>query len=174
MAFIEYKTKSRGLHKTYVRISFTNIYNNKFLLSICIPKEIGEKAGFKAADYVKLSYLKDDERMWLLTKSTQSEGGIKITAPSSVTLKIDMTWTLFVPKNNDMRMREVPYKFIQEGIGINAALEPESLKEFIKDLRHDSKKRTAGAKGAAARNKSLSPEKRKELAQKAANARWKK
>lgn len=39
--------------------------------------------------------------------------------------------------------------------------------------RHPSKKRVGGLKGGVARAKSLSPEKRREVAVKAAQARWK-
>jgi len=120
--FIEIKPiKTRGNKKRLmgaVRVSFTkpknkNSINDVYNLTIYIGKTIADELKLKAGDRVSIAYGKENQRIWLVKKAM--DRGYKLTDikvkndETSSALKFQLTWKVFTPQENEMKMREVEY-----------------------------------------------------------------
>lgn len=103
-----------------IRVSFLKLKNNipKYSLIIRIGKKIADQVGIKPGDKISFSYNPQNNKIWLLKKSTDNVG-FTLGKQNESSFTLQLTWNIFKPEDKDLSsIRDVKHDIYDEGIRI--------------------------------------------------------
>ncbi len=108
---------SSVLSREIVRVAFSKI-NNRHSHSIVIylGKNLAKKIGLSAGYKVSVGYHKKNKRNIFLKKSDYGFTLLELNGKSAPAFRIMFDWTIFTPKDDDFKLKEVRHEEIGGGI----------------------------------------------------------